>query len=371
MKIVVVVPTYNERENIQRLIPRIGEQRGLLDQQLELLVVDDNSPDGTADAVRELQRGRPWLHLITGQKEGLGRAYIRGMSHALDVLGADAVMEMDADFSHQPADLPRLIAGLDAGYDFIIGSRYVPGGSIPASWGPWRRANSRYGNVAARVIAGMREVRDCTAGFRCIRAEVLRRIGLETIRANGYCFQVELLHKCLRSGARIQEVPVDFVDRTVGDSKLGLSDIVEFLVAVWRIRLGDSAVFMKFCAVGASGVVVNLGALALLTSQLAISEYLASPMAIQLSIMTNFLLNNAWTFRGRGAASQGIRALRFNLVSVLALAVSYGVFLAVLALTPLRETFGDFRGPLIAQAVGIIPATLVNYLLNTYWTWKS
>ena len=169
MKIVIILPTYNEKDNIRLLIPALWKQFAELKHEMHVLVVDDHSPDGTADAVREMMATYPNLHLITGEKEGLGAAYIRGMTYALKELQAEAVMEMDADFSHKPADVPRLLAALDEGADFVIGSRYVPGGSIPENWGRLRQAISRWGNIFARYLAGLYRVQDCTAGFRAIR----------------------------------------------------------------------------------------------------------------------------------------------------------------------------------------------------------
>ena len=156
MKVVIIIPTYNEADNITLLLEAIGAQIQQGPHQIETLVVDDNSPDGTADRVRAFMEKVSWVHLIEGEKEGLGVAYIRGMRHANRVLGADAVVEMDADFSHKPEDLPRLLAELDKGSDFVIGSRYVEGGSIPGNWGLYRKAVSFFGNLAARLIVGLK-----------------------------------------------------------------------------------------------------------------------------------------------------------------------------------------------------------------------
>ena len=147
MKIVIILPTYNEKDNIRLLVPALWQQFAEIKHEMHVLVVDDHSPDGTAAAVRELMGRYANLHLLTGEKQGLGAAYIRGMTYALQELGAEAVMEMDADFSHKPEDVPRLLAALDTGADFVIGSRYIPGGSIPANWGRLRQAISRWGNI--------------------------------------------------------------------------------------------------------------------------------------------------------------------------------------------------------------------------------
>ena len=323
MKVVIIVPTYNERENIGRLIEALEGQFATIRHDMHILVVDDTSPDGTAEVVRRMMSTHVNLHLLTGRKEGLGAAYIRGMDHALRDLGADAVFEMDADFSHKPEDVPRLLAALDDGADFVIGSRYVQGGSIPAEWGTVRRMNSRYGNLVARYVAGIYRVRDCTAGFRAIRGSLLRRINLQNLRVQGYAFQVALLHEAVIRSAVIREVPVSFIDRTMGESKLGLKDIVEFLFNAWWIRVRSASTFIKFLFVGATGVIVNLGLFTMLL-KMGVNKYLASPVAIQVSIFSNFLLNNYWTFRWRNTAdSIQVRGVKFNLVSLAALAISY------------------------------------------------
>jgi len=239
MRLVVVVPTYNEARNIGPLIGALQEQfRRLPAHASAILVVDDDSPDGTADAVRRAAERCDNVFLLTGKKRGLGAAYIRGIRHALSVLKAEAVMEMDADFSHKPEDVPRLVTALDEGWDFVIGSRYVPGGSIPEEWGLRRRWNSLFGNLVARHVAGISGVKDCTAGFRAIRASILERVDLEGLGVRGYVFQVALLHAALARGARVKEIPVDFVERGRGKSKLSTADILEFLAVAVRLRFG-------------------------------------------------------------------------------------------------------------------------------------
>jgi len=364
LKLVIVLPTYNERENILALIPVLQETLRAVPYESHILVVDDNSPDGTADAVRSLMHEHRNVQLITGEKRGLGAAYIRGMQHALAVLGADVVVEMDSDFSHDPADLPRLLKTLDSPADFVIGSRYVPGGSIPSSWGWQRRANSRLGNIVARYVAGLYRVHDCTAGFRAIRSSVLRQIDFGSLRVKGYAFQIALLHRAVGLGAQVAEVPVHFVDRKVGESKLGISDIVEFLVNAWWIRLWTARTFIKFCIVGATGVGVNLAAFAALLAW-GSNPYVASPLAVEVSILWNFLLNNAWTFRYRPKAEHiGVRGLKFNVISLASLAVTFGTFVTLSKLLPQLPLLVD-------QLAAILPTTAINYFLNSYWTFKS
>lgn len=364
MKIIVIVPTYNEAQNIGILIDELRLRFLEIAHEMHILVVDDNSPDGTAKEVEKKQEKHSGLHLITGEKAGLGAAYIRGMSYALDELGADVVFEMDADFSHQPKDISPMIAAIEQGADFVIGSRYVRGGKIPEQWGIVRKMISRSGNLIARYLGGLYKIRDCTAGFRAIRSSVLRKIDLNNLGVQGYAFQIALLHKALLNRVTVQEIPVEFVDRIRGNSKLGLADIVEFIISAGKIRFYESTSFVKFMAVGATGLMMNLGSFRLLSS-LGMSKYLVSPIATELAIVSNFLLNNYWTFRTRetGVGFSG-RGLKFNLVSLIALALSYSVFLVLSKLYPQAQ-------PWIHQVASIIPVATINYSLNSSWTFRE
>ena len=364
MKVVIIIPTYNESGNILQLVEKLQETFQQIKHDMHILVVDDKSPDGTAEVVKTLQTRFNNVHLLMGEKAGLGVAYSRGMTYAMHTLGANAVFEMDADFSHKPEDVPRLMAEIDKGADFVIGSRYVPGGSIPMEWGFRRRMNSKFGNIVARYLAGIYPVRDCTAGFRAIRTTILQNIDFSELGVKGYAFQVALLHQAVVLKAKIVEIPVDFIDRTKGESKLGIRDIIEFILNAWWIRFNSLKTFLQFAVVGASGVVVNLGFFTLFLMA-GLNKYIASPIAIEISIISNFLLNNFWTFRSRKTKDRiRIKGLKFNAVSFLALGVSYGTFVALSIFFPDEQ-------PQLHQLVGIIPATLLNYFLNSYWTFKE
>jgi dolichol-phosphate mannosyltransferase len=225
----VVIPTYNERENVATLLPRVLEL-----PRLRVLVVDDNSPDGTAAVVAELARAEPRVGLLSRPgKQGLGTAYIAGFRRAL-AEGAEFICEMDADFSHDPSYLPELLAAAEARYDLVLGSRYVRGGGT-VNWGVVRQLISRGGNVYARAILGL-PVMDATGGFRCYRRRVLERIDLDAIHSNGYSFQIEMLYRTLRAGFQVGEVPIVFPDRRVGQSKMSRRIVLEALLTVWRLR---------------------------------------------------------------------------------------------------------------------------------------
>jgi dolichol-phosphate mannosyltransferase len=227
----VVIPTYNERENIGRLLPLV-----LAQPRLRVLVVDDGSPDGTGALVAELAREEPRLGLLSRPgKQGLGTAYIAGFRRAL-AEGAEFIFEMDADFSHDPAYLPALLAATETSFDLTLGSRYVRGGGT-TDWGVVRQFISRGGNLYAGLILGL-PVADATGGFRCYRRRVLETIDLSAVRSNGYAFQIEMAYRTLKAGFRVGEVPIIFPDRRVGKSKMSRRIVVEALVNVWRMRFG-------------------------------------------------------------------------------------------------------------------------------------
>jgi dolichol-phosphate mannosyltransferase len=231
-RIIVVIPTYNEAENLPLLVPRILEQ----DARLEVLVVDDDSPDGTGKLADELALGTPRVHVLhRKQKQGLGPAYRAGMRRALE-LGADAVIQMDADFSHPPDTIPTLLREIET-HDVVLGSRYLDGITV-VNWPIERILISYYGNWYARKVTGLR-ISDTTGGFRCIRRELLEKIGIDRIRSNGYAFQIEMNYRFQKHGARIKEVPFFFLDRTRGTSKLTFRIGLEALWIAWWLRLGD------------------------------------------------------------------------------------------------------------------------------------
>jgi dolichol-phosphate mannosyltransferase len=222
----VVLPTYNEAENLERIVGAVLEH---LPASSRVLIVDDNSPDGTGEIADRLAEARESVDVLHRErKEGLGPAYLAGFKVAL-AGGADRIIEMDADFSHDPAYLPELIdATADA--DLAIGSRYVEGGGV-TDWGPLRRFISRGGSAYARIALGL-PVRDLTGGFKCFRREVLEAIRLESIEARGYAFQVETTYRAIESGFRVVEVPIVFSDRREGSSKMSKAIVAE---AMWRV----------------------------------------------------------------------------------------------------------------------------------------
>lgn len=222
----LVLPTYNEAENIEPLVAAV---RGKLPAAARVLIVDDDSPDGTGERAERLAARHPEVEVLhRPRKEGLGPAYLAGFRRALEG-GAGLVLEMDSDFSHDPAYLPRLLDAADRA-DLVIGSRYVPGGGV-RDWGPLRRAISRGGCAYARLVLGI-GVHDLTGGFKCFRREVLEAIDLDAVTSRGYAFQVEMTYRAARLGFRVAEVPIVFRDRRAGVSKMNRTIVAE---AVWRV----------------------------------------------------------------------------------------------------------------------------------------
>jgi dolichol-phosphate mannosyltransferase len=224
--IVVCLPTYNERENLEAMVSALSD---VLPEDGRILVIDDNSPDGTGEIADRLASEREDVDVLhRARKQGLGPAYLAGFTWALGA-GADLVLEMDCDFSHDPADVPRLLAAAE-GADLVLGSRYVPGGGT-RNWNLLRRLISRGGSLYAQILLGVR-IRDLTGGFKCYRRAVLETIDLDAIDSKGYAFQIETTYRALRAGFRVVEVPIVFVDREAGGSKMSKSIVLE---AIWKV----------------------------------------------------------------------------------------------------------------------------------------
>jgi len=233
----LVLPTYNEAENIEAIVTAAGEVlSGVTDGAYSILIVDDGSPDGTGDIADRLSREREQVRVLhRSEKNGIGPAYLAGFRYALDH-GAGYAMEMDSDFSHDPADLARLLEAVRSGADLALGSRYVPGGGV-VDWGLLRRFISEGGSTYARWVLGL-GIRDLTGGFKCFRRDVLEAIHFDSVRSQGYAFQVELTYRAARAGFRIVEVPIVFRDRELGQSKMSWRIAAEAMWLVPKLRFG-------------------------------------------------------------------------------------------------------------------------------------
>ena len=231
MKSLVIIPTYNEHDNVKTLIPLILALPG----GIEVLIVDDNSPDGTSEVVSDLAKKDSRVHLIKRkEKLGLGSAYVQGFKYALSRPEIEYVFEMDADFSHDPSSIPSFLEAIKD-CDLVLGSRYLRGVTV-VNWPLSRLILSYSANLFTRMVTGL-PVHDATGGFKCFRRRVLESIDLDSVRSDGYSFQIEMSFKCWRKGFKIKEIPITFVDRRVGTSKMSQKIIWEAVWLVWRLRL--------------------------------------------------------------------------------------------------------------------------------------
>jgi dolichol-phosphate mannosyltransferase len=235
----IVLPTYNERENLPHALNRIREVADGRGIQLHTLIVDDDSPDGTGRLADQLAEEYPDVSVLhRSEKEGLGKAYIAGFRQAMDQ-GADLLFEMDADLSHDATYLPDFLRLIEQGADVVLGSRYVKGGGVE-NWPLARRVISRGGSLYSRAILGL-PYHDLTGGYKCFRRQVLEALDLDAIGANGYGFQIEMTYRAHKAGFTIKELPIIFVDRQVGKSKMNNSIVLEAMLMVWRLRFGRPA----------------------------------------------------------------------------------------------------------------------------------
>lgn len=241
MKIVVIIPTYNEKQSISRLLDELFGKifKEITNHQIVVLVVDGNSPDDTAEIVKDKFVTYPNLHLIVErEKRGIGAAYIAGMKYAIEKLGADAVIEFDGDGQHNPNDIKRMVAEFDNGYDYVIGSRYVRGGSIPDEWALWRKFLSRFGGLTAKFILGLR-VSDPTSGFKLSRVKnFAEKLPLDenVVLSKYYAYKIQFLYEMIKIGAKTKEIPIRFLERRGGSSKSTLRDIFDSLYIVFALR---------------------------------------------------------------------------------------------------------------------------------------
>lgn len=302
MKAVVILPTYNEKENIEKLIPLLEEEifPKIKNHEMSILVADDHSPDKTADVVKTLMKKWKNIALSEGPKKGLGAAYLRGMQYAVDNMGADVLFEMDADGQHDPKKLPDFLKRIDEGHDVVIGTRYSNGGSIPANWPPQRKAFSIVANLFVRTVFMRFSIHDWTGGFRALKKEVFLKEKDEMANFNGYIFQISFLHKAVRDGFKVAEVPFHFSDRTLGKSKIAplgyILDVLKFVITARILEIVTGS-FGKFLVVGGLGFVINFVALWFFHNVYRLDPFFANLIGAGLAIFSNYNFNNIWTFK--------------------------------------------------------------------------
>src|SRR6266404_2910486 len=290
MKIVIIIPTYNERPNVEMMIPLLEKEifPKITNHKLFILIVDDKSPDGTGDAVKEFQKKWDNIELLTGEKNGLGAAYVRGMHYAMNKMDADVVMEFDSDFQHDPHDIPRLIKAMDEGADYVIGSRYIPGGSIPKGWGIDRKFLSVFGSLFIRIVWLNFAIHDMTSGFKLTKTSFLKRVDLDHLLSKNFAYKVEVLHDIVKLKAKVVEVPIVFNEREKGSSKINVSDQFESFYVVVRLAIRDRKRFVQFLLVGGTGFILQFITV-YLSIFLGVRQFIAAMIGGEIAILWNFM----------------------------------------------------------------------------------
>jgi len=389
---VVIIPTYNERENIQKVVPLLLTIfQKISDWKMRILVVDDSSPDKTYEVVRELAKKHPQIELLLNkQKAGLGGAYLKGMEHAFSNLSADVIFEFDADMSHDATKIPDFLKALDKGADMVLGSRYIPGGGIPQDWGIHRKFLSIVGNWVIMAILGNFSIRDWTTGYRAITRKVYDAVAptLNRERFFGYTFQIGFLYEALQHGFTIAEVPFHFVDRTSGHSKLGPEYLKNTLLFILKVRINQllAKKVVKFAVVGAIGAAVQLLSLQLWRMIVPVFELaivtnftLAMFLSVETAILSNFILNNAWTFADRKIApSKYLRKfIKFNLASAGSIVIQLIVAIVGERLFGLQPLFTLpiihllIDSGQVYAVIGIVLGMSWNFFAYNYFIWNA
>jgi dolichol-phosphate mannosyltransferase len=391
-KAFVIIPTYNERENIKKVIPLLLDVfKQIKNWEMNILVVDDNSPDNTADEVRQFEKKHDNIFLLLNKrKAGLGSAYLKGMAKAFGELDADVVFEFDADLSHDPTKIPIFLEKIDEGYDMVLGSRYIPGGGIPDNWAFNRKFLSVVGNWVVMTILTNFSVHDWTGGYRALTKKVYEAVEPEMHeeKFTGYTFQIAFLHKTVKKGFKVIEVPFKFVDRTIGESKLPKEYINNNLKYLFKVRLKEilGHRIFKFLMVGGLGAFVQLITLPLFRSLIPQFEWLflstlnvSNFLAIEVSIVSNFTFNNLWTFADRKISAAGIprKFLEFNLASSGSIIIQFftvricealfGIF-PILTVPVINYPFDS--GTLYVM-IGIVIGMFWNFFAYTTLIWKK
>ena len=368
-KCMVIIPTLNEADNIERLITEVFlTLKNKNAYIVDVLIADGGSTDSTLIQVEKLKKINPkHLYIVKIKKRGLGLAYIQSFKYSLR-RSYDTFVMMDADFSHDPSHIPSLLKKIDDGYDYVIGSRYIKGGITRK-----RTVKSYLANAFAKLMLDLKgDIQDMTGGFKAIRVSALKTVNLDAIKASGFVFQVNLLHDFSKQGYKIAEVPITFKNRKSGRSKMRLSDVLEFIYLTYRLNPNSRVRrLIRFCLVGASGVMVNLAVLVLLVQVFSVNPPIAYAVALEVSIISNFCLNHLYTFRAAITSPKSQRhdsiptlfnkLIRYNLITLGGAAISFAVFY-------LFYKLGLHYIP--SDLIAIIAATAWNYYMSVKIVWK-
>ncbi len=370
-KVVIVMAAWNEAENIKRMIDVLFDDVfPKIDAEMHLLVADNNSTDGMTQLVEEEMEKRKNLHIVQqGEKKGLGNAYIAGFKYAVAKLGADAVMEMDADGQHPPQFVKPMVDAYLNGAEYVIGSRYIPGGSIPKEWAFFRKFVSFFGNLYIRLVLLKPSIHDLTTGFRLTKVKgVLDKIELDNLmEKERFAYKVDLLYQSIKNAKKTVEVPLEFKPRTTDKSKFNTKETIATLKVATILGIKDKSRFIKFGTVGFIGYVVNAVGLEIF-GKTSFPEWGIWASATELAIISNFILNNVWTFKTEkitGVAKLLNKFLQFNGTSLGALVIQ-AVFgtLGVLV-------FGRGSRQMLLPFIIVFLVLPYNYFMYNAVIWKT
>ena len=369
-----MMPAWNEVENIKSMVevltqdefPKIGAD-------MQLLIVDNHSTDGTAEAAEDASKKYNNVHIIQQKNSGLGWAYVSGMQYAIDELKADAILEMDADFQHPPRFVKPMVEAYLSGAEYVIGSRYIEGGSVPKEWAASRKAISFFGNLFIRTVLLNFKIHDLTTGFRLSKVRgVLDKIELVKLRdLDKFAYKVDLLYQSLKNSKKTVEVPLEFASRTKDKSKFNWKEMVATFKLAIILGIKDKQRFIKFGVVGFTGFLVNYLGLEFL-KRMGLTTYWATLFATEMSIISNFILNNIWTFKDKAITSVKdviMQFAKFNLSSL------FAVIVQPLVVNGATTLFGDtslirLAGLLFALFLVVVPYNYIVYNLFIWRTWK-
>lgn len=369
-KVVIVMPAWNEAENIKEMVDvLVNKEFPAIKAEMHLLVVDNHSKDGTDKVVEAASKKFKNVHVIQQENSGLGWAYVTGFKYAMEKLHADAVLEMDADFQHPPRFVKPMVEAYLEGADYVIGSRYVKGGSVPSEWAITRKAVSFFGNLYIRVVLLNFKIHDLTTGFRLSRVRgVLDKIELgKLMDLDRFAYKVDLLYQCLKNSKKTVEVPLEFASRTKEKSKFNWKEMIATFTVATILGIKDKQRLIKFGTVGFLGFIINYIFLRVFRG-MGLNETLVWLFATELAIISNFTLNNIWTFKEveiAGFKATIAKFLQFNLTSVGALAIQ-AIF------GPIGERLvGVKYDALILAFVVIVMVLPYNYLMYNLVIWKT
>lgn len=372
MKVVIVIPTYNERASTERMIEALAKELPKIkNHQMEVLYVDDTSPDKTYEVIRTKTKKYPWIHLLLNkEKKGLGIAYAKGFKYAMDELGADFIMEFDGDFQHRPDEIKKLVEKIDGGYEYIIGSRYIKGGSIPKEWDFKRIFLSVVGNWVARIGLLLPGVHDLTTGFKLTKVKgVLDQLDLDHLYSRTFAYKMQIAGQVIQSGAKWVEVPITFMARREGESKIIKNEMFESLRVIFLVQIHNPKIrkFLKFGTVGFAGFVVNFIFLRLFRG-LGFPEILSWLLSTEIAILNNFIFNNLWTFREKKISGLGNLATKFFHFNI----TSAGALIIQSIVGPLGVGLVGVRYDALVLAFVVVFMVLpYNYFMYNVFIWRT